>query len=163
MIALDVGKEPVHLRNPYLPLTRSEAALPLRAGLSLVQEGESVRVVELLQRHGLEAIDLTDNDPALMLRLQEERDQVQRTVAEGTTRARALDEVHERGDHRLGLPAHQHGLDGGAPQFRRAQHSQDRRTDEHLKGDHGRDGVAGQAEQGYQRDSVDGYIHIRSE
>ncbi len=32
MIALDVGKEPVHLKNPHLPLTRSEMALPLIVG-----------------------------------------------------------------------------------------------------------------------------------
>ncbi len=31
-IALDVGEEPVHFKNPYLPNTRSEMALPLIAG-----------------------------------------------------------------------------------------------------------------------------------
>lgn len=31
-IALDVGEEPVHFKNPYLPDTRSEMALPLIAG-----------------------------------------------------------------------------------------------------------------------------------
>jgi len=31
-IALDVGEEPVHFKNPYLPLTRSEMALPLIIG-----------------------------------------------------------------------------------------------------------------------------------
>jgi len=31
-IALDVGEEPVHFKNPYLPHTRSEMALPLVAG-----------------------------------------------------------------------------------------------------------------------------------
>lgn len=31
-IALDVGEEPVHFKNPYLPLTRSEMALPLMVG-----------------------------------------------------------------------------------------------------------------------------------
>ena len=31
-IALDVGDEPVHFKNPYLPDTRSEMALPLTAG-----------------------------------------------------------------------------------------------------------------------------------
>ncbi len=31
-IALDVGDEPVHFKNPHLPLTRSEMALPLIAG-----------------------------------------------------------------------------------------------------------------------------------
>ncbi len=29
LIALDVGEEPVHFKNPHLPLTRSEMALPL--------------------------------------------------------------------------------------------------------------------------------------
>jgi GAF domain-containing protein len=31
-IALDVGEEPVHFKNPYLPHTRSEMALPLAIG-----------------------------------------------------------------------------------------------------------------------------------
>jgi len=31
-IALDVGEEPIHFKNPYLPDTRSEMALPLLAG-----------------------------------------------------------------------------------------------------------------------------------
>ena len=31
-IALDVGEDSVHFKNPHLPLTRSEIALPLRAG-----------------------------------------------------------------------------------------------------------------------------------
>ncbi len=31
-IALDVGEEPVHFKNPYLPHTRSEMALPLAVG-----------------------------------------------------------------------------------------------------------------------------------
>ncbi len=32
LIALDVGDEPVHFKNPHLPLTRSEMALPLAIG-----------------------------------------------------------------------------------------------------------------------------------
>ncbi|HNT73896.1 MAG TPA: GAF domain-containing protein [Anaerolineae bacterium] len=32
LIALDVGEEPVHFKNPHLPLTRSEMALPLGVG-----------------------------------------------------------------------------------------------------------------------------------
>ncbi len=32
LIALDVGEEPVHFKNPHLPLTRSEMALPLVLG-----------------------------------------------------------------------------------------------------------------------------------
>ncbi len=32
LIALDVGEEPVHFKNPHLPLTRSEMALPLAVG-----------------------------------------------------------------------------------------------------------------------------------
>jgi GAF domain-containing protein/BarA-like signal transduction histidine kinase len=32
MIALDVGEEPVHFKNPHLPATRSEMALPLIVG-----------------------------------------------------------------------------------------------------------------------------------
>jgi len=32
MIALDVGEEPVHFKNPHLPDTRSEMALPLMVG-----------------------------------------------------------------------------------------------------------------------------------
>ncbi|MBN1955680.1 MAG: response regulator [Anaerolineae bacterium] len=35
-IALDVGEEPVHFKNPYLPHTRSEMALPLVIGVEAV-------------------------------------------------------------------------------------------------------------------------------
>ncbi|MDY7077045.1 MAG: GAF domain-containing protein [Chloroflexota bacterium] len=35
-IALDVGEEPVHFKNPYLPHTRSEMALPLVAGNEVI-------------------------------------------------------------------------------------------------------------------------------
>jgi GAF domain-containing protein/anti-sigma regulatory factor (Ser/Thr protein kinase) len=35
-IALDVGEEPVHFKNPHLPDTRSEMALPLIAGHELI-------------------------------------------------------------------------------------------------------------------------------
>lgn len=36
LIALDVGEEAVHFKNPHLPLTRSEMALPLAAGDDVV-------------------------------------------------------------------------------------------------------------------------------
>ena len=35
-IALDVGEEPVHFRNPHLPHTRSEMALPLLVGREVI-------------------------------------------------------------------------------------------------------------------------------
>lgn len=35
-IALDVGEEPVHFKNPHLPHTRSEMALPLTAGNEVI-------------------------------------------------------------------------------------------------------------------------------
>ncbi len=35
-IALDVGEEPVHFKNPHLPQTRSEMALPLLAGNEVI-------------------------------------------------------------------------------------------------------------------------------
>jgi GAF domain-containing protein/CheY-like chemotaxis protein len=36
LIALDVGEEPVHFKNPHLPHTRSEMALPLIVGEKLI-------------------------------------------------------------------------------------------------------------------------------
>ena len=36
LIALDVGEEPVHFKNPYLPHTRSEMALPLAVGEQVI-------------------------------------------------------------------------------------------------------------------------------
>jgi GAF domain-containing protein/CheY-like chemotaxis protein len=36
IIALDVGEEPVHFKNPHLPLTRSEMALPLMVGEKVI-------------------------------------------------------------------------------------------------------------------------------
>lgn len=35
-IALDVGKDAIHFRNPFLPETRSEVALPLRTGDNII-------------------------------------------------------------------------------------------------------------------------------
>lgn len=35
-IALDVGENAIHFKNPYLPLTRSEIALPLRSGNKII-------------------------------------------------------------------------------------------------------------------------------
>ncbi|WP_299024903.1 GAF domain-containing protein [uncultured Thermanaerothrix sp.] len=35
-IALDVGKDAVHFKNPYLPETRSEIALPIRVGQEII-------------------------------------------------------------------------------------------------------------------------------
>jgi GAF domain-containing protein len=35
-IALDVGKDAVHFKNPYLPDTRSEIALPIRVGQDII-------------------------------------------------------------------------------------------------------------------------------
>jgi len=45
-----------------------------------------------LVKRGDPIVDLTDNDPSILVRLQEERDQVLRTIAESETRARALDD-----------------------------------------------------------------------
>jgi hypothetical protein len=45
LIALDVGEEPVHFKNPHLPLTRSEMALPLAVG-DVVIGALSVQSVE---------------------------------------------------------------------------------------------------------------------
>jgi GAF domain-containing protein/CheY-like chemotaxis protein len=45
MIALDVGEEPVHFKNPHLPDTRSEMALPLMVG-DLVIGALTVQSVE---------------------------------------------------------------------------------------------------------------------
>jgi GAF domain-containing protein len=36
MIALDVGEAPVHFKNPHLPDTHSEMALPLKAGEDII-------------------------------------------------------------------------------------------------------------------------------
>ncbi len=36
LIALDVGVEPVHFKNPHLPNTRSEMALPLKVGKKVI-------------------------------------------------------------------------------------------------------------------------------
>lgn len=36
LIALDVGEEPVHFKNPHLPNTRSEMALPLAVGAKVI-------------------------------------------------------------------------------------------------------------------------------
>ena len=53
LIALDVGEEPVHFKNPYLPHTRSEMALPLIVG---------ERVIGALTVQSVEEAAFTDDD-----------------------------------------------------------------------------------------------------
>jgi GAF domain-containing protein len=53
MIALDVGEEPVHFKNPHLPDTRSEMALPLVVG---------DKVIGALTVQSTEAAAFTDDD-----------------------------------------------------------------------------------------------------
>ncbi len=53
LIALDVGEEPVHFKNPYLPLTRSEMALPLAVG---------ERVIGALTVQSIEEAAFTEDD-----------------------------------------------------------------------------------------------------
>ncbi len=52
-IALDVGEEPVHFKNPYLPHTRSEMALPL------VIRGQTIGAVTV---QSVEEAAFSDND-----------------------------------------------------------------------------------------------------
>ncbi len=58
IIALDVGEEPVHFKNPHLPDTRSEMALPLMVGDS---EGD-VRIIGALTVQSTEEAAFSDDD-----------------------------------------------------------------------------------------------------
>jgi len=57
LIALDVGDEPVHFKNQYLPLTRSEMALPLAAGV-----GAEARVIGALTVQSEEEAAFSEDD-----------------------------------------------------------------------------------------------------
>ncbi|MFN2109976.1 MAG: GAF domain-containing protein [Anaerolineae bacterium] len=57
LIALDVGDEPVHFKNRYLPLTRSEMALPLAVGV-----GEQARVIGALTVQSVEEAAFSEDD-----------------------------------------------------------------------------------------------------
>lgn len=58
IIALDVGEEPVHFKNPHLPDTRSEMALPL-----MVSDAErDVRIIGALTVQSTEEAAFSDDD-----------------------------------------------------------------------------------------------------
>jgi GAF domain-containing protein len=57
LIALDVGDEPVHFKNPYLPDTRSEMALPLAVG---------DEVIGALTVQSVEEAAFTDDDVTVL-------------------------------------------------------------------------------------------------
>lgn len=54
-IALDVGEEPVHFKNPYLPHTRSEMALPLIVGETVI----GALTVQSVEEQAFSAYDIT--------------------------------------------------------------------------------------------------------
>jgi GAF domain-containing protein/CheY-like chemotaxis protein len=58
IIALDVGEEPVHFKNPHLPDTRSEMALPLMVGDA---DGD-VRIIGALTVQSTEEAAFSDDD-----------------------------------------------------------------------------------------------------
>ena len=70
--------------SPEERLQQIEAAVDGRVVKWHVVEGSRVR-------RGEPIVDLTDNDPSILVRLREERDQVVRTIEESETRAKALD------------------------------------------------------------------------
>ncbi|MBN1978600.1 MAG: GAF domain-containing protein, partial [Anaerolineae bacterium] len=58
IIALDVGEEPVHFKNPHLPDTRSEMALPLMVG----DADGGVRIIGALTVQSVEEAAFSDDD-----------------------------------------------------------------------------------------------------
>jgi signal transduction histidine kinase len=58
-IALDVGDEPVHFKNPHLPLTRSEMALPLIVG---DKSASATKVIGALTVQSVEEAAFSDED-----------------------------------------------------------------------------------------------------
>lgn len=95
LIALDVGDEPVHFKNRYLPLTRSEMALPLAVGA-----GVDARVIGALTVQSVEEAAFSEDD---IMALQAMADQLAvaiqnaqlysenaRLLAQATRRARLL-------------------------------------------------------------------------
>jgi len=95
LIALDVGDEPVHFKNKYLPLTRSEMALPLTVGA-----GAETRVIGALSVQSEEEAAFSEDDitalqgmaDQLAVAIQNARlySENARLLAQATRRARLL-------------------------------------------------------------------------
>jgi GAF domain-containing protein len=103
IIALDVGEEPVHFKNPHLPDTRSEMALPL-----VVSDVErDVRIIGALTVQSMEEAAFSDDDITALQAMADQLaiaihnarlyDQNRRLLAQAERRARLLEAAAEVG------------------------------------------------------------------
>ncbi|MBN1877811.1 MAG: GAF domain-containing protein [Anaerolineae bacterium] len=98
LIALDVGDEPVHFKNPHLPLTRSEMALPLAVGDEVigaltVQSKEEAAFTE----DDITALQAMADQLAIAINNARLHTENRRVLREATRRARLLEAAAEVG------------------------------------------------------------------
>ncbi len=98
LIALDVGDEPVHFKNPHLPLTRSEMALPLAVGDEVIG-ALTVQSVEeaAFSDDDITALQAMADQLAIAIKNAQLYTENQKVLQEATRRARLLEAAAEVG------------------------------------------------------------------
>ncbi|HNT73894.1 MAG TPA: GAF domain-containing protein [Anaerolineae bacterium] len=98
LIALDVGEEPVHFKNPHLPLTRSEMALPLAVGDTVIG-ALTVQSVEeaAFTRDDITALQAMADQLAIAIHNARLYSQNARLLKQASRRARLLEAAAEVG------------------------------------------------------------------
>ncbi len=98
LIALDVGDEPVHFKNPHLPLTRSEMALPLAVGNEVIG-ALTVQSVEeaAFSDDDITALQAMADQLAIAIKNAKLYSENQKVLQEATRRARLLGAAAEVG------------------------------------------------------------------
>ncbi len=98
LIALDVGDEPVHFKNPLLPLTRSEMALPLAVGDEVIG-ALTVQSVEeaAFTKDDITALQAMADQLAIAIHNARLYSQNHKLLSQTTRRARLLEAAAEVG------------------------------------------------------------------
>ncbi|MDX9954905.1 MAG: GAF domain-containing protein [Anaerolineae bacterium] len=112
-IALDVGEEPVHFKNPYLPHTRSEMALPLIVGDTVI----GALTVQSIEERAFSNYDITSlqamadqlavalRNAQLLRELEAAHAEIVRTKTYEAIAAATLEAIHWIGNKALPITA----------------------------------------------------------
>ncbi|MBN1922627.1 MAG: GAF domain-containing protein [Anaerolineae bacterium] len=112
-IALDVGEEPVHFKNPYLPHTRSEMALPLVVGDTVI----GALTVQSIEERAFSNYDITSlqamadqlavalRNAQLLRELEAAHAEIVRTKTYEAIAAATLEAIHWIGNKALPITA----------------------------------------------------------
>ncbi len=112
-IALDVGEEPVHFKNPHLPYTRSEMALPLIIGDAVI----GALTVQSVEERAFSNYDITSlqamadqlavalRNAHLLRELEEAHAEIVRTKTYEAIAAATLEAIHWIGNKALPITA----------------------------------------------------------